>query len=323
MVDDVSTQVIVSATAGPLTAAAADEVRTLAERASAADGVAPLSEQPLLWLTESEAPVIHLRAHDPDGLVGYAQLDVGSQSSARAELVVDPEHRRAGIGRTLLARAQAEASSVPGRELRVWAHGDLPPAHAFADAAGMVVVRELLQMRLDLTARPAVEPVLPPGVTVRPFVPGRDEDAWRRVNSRAFAHHPEQGRMTSADLRAREAEPWFDPAGFLLAERDGILLGSVWTKVHPAGEHGDRPVGEIYVVGVDPDAQGLGLGGALTAAGLDHLAARGLGAAILYTGADNEVAIRTYRRAGFERSATDVMFASGSRRSPTGVTMAP
>jgi len=138
----------VSATAGPLTAAAADEVRTLAERASAADGVAPLSEQPLLWLTEPEAPVIHLRAQGPDGLVGYAQLDVGSQSSVRAELVVDPGHRRAGIGRALLARAQAEASSVPGRELRVWAHGDLRPAHAFADAAGMVVVRELLQMRL-------------------------------------------------------------------------------------------------------------------------------------------------------------------------------
>ncbi|WP_456826306.1 mycothiol synthase [Cellulomonas sp. P5_E12] len=321
MVDDVSTQVIVSATAGPLTAAAADEVRTLAERASAADGVAPLSEQPLLWLTEPEAPVIHLRAQGPDGLVGYAQLDVGSQSSVRAELVVDPGHRRAGIGRALLARAQAEASSVPGRELRVWAHGDLRPAHAFADAAGMVVVRELLQMRLDLAARPGPEPVLPPEVAVRAFVPGRDEDAWRRVNSRAFAHHPEQGRMTSADLRAREAEPWFDPEGFLLAERDGILLGSVWTKVHAAGEHGDEPVGEIYVVGVDPDAQGLGLGRALTALGLDHLAARGLATAILYTGAENTVAVHTYERAGFVRSAVDVMFGSDTKSSPVGVTM--
>ena len=321
MLDDVSAQVILSATAGPLSAGAADAVRALADRAAAVDGVPPLSEQPLLWLGASEAPVIHLNATLGADLVGYAQLDVGTQSSTKAELVVDPEHRRAGVGRALLTRALAETEVVPGRTLRVWAHGDLPEARRFAADQDMVVVRELLQMRVDLTTRPASPPRLPAGVTVRPFEPGRDEEAWRRVNSRAFAHHPEQGRMTSADLRARESEPWFDPAGFLLAERDGILLGSVWTKVHPAGEHGAEPVGEIYVVGVDPDAQGLGLGRALTALGLDHLAARGLGAAILYTGAENTVAVHTYERAGFLRSAVDVMFGSDTPSSPAGVTM--
>lgn len=321
MLDDVSMQVILRATAGPLTTEAAAAVRALADRAAAVDGVPPLSEQPLLWLSAPEAPVIHLSALVGDDLVGYAQLDVGTQSSTKAELVVDPEHRRAGVGRSLLARALAETAVVPGRTLRVWAHGDLPAARRFAEDQGMAVVRELLQMRVDLTTRPESIPALPTGVTVRPFEPGRDEDAWRRVNSRAFAHHPEQGRMTSADLRAREAEPWFDPAGFLLAERDGILLGSVWTKVHPAGEHGPDPVGEIYVVGVDPDAQGLGLGRALTSLGLDNLASRGLGAAILYTGAENTVAVHTYERAGFVRSAVDVMFGSDTPSSPAGVTM--
>jgi len=321
MLDDTSTQVMLAATAGPLTPAAAESVRALADRAAAVDGVAPLSEQPLLWLTEPEAPVLHLLATRGSELVGYLQLDVGAQTSAKAELVVDPAHRRAGVGRALVARARTETAVVAGRDLRVWAHGDLPAARSFAQDAGMPVVRELLQMRLDLTARPPGAPALPPGVTVRPFEPGRDEDAWRRVNSRAFAHHPEQGRMTSADLRAREQEPWFDPAGFLLAERDGVLLGSVWTKVHPAGEHGPDPVGEIYVVGVDPDAQGLGLGRALTALGLDHLAARGLRTAILYTGAENTVAVHTYERAGFVRSAVDVMFGSDTPTSPPGVTM--
>ena len=325
MLDDMSAQVILSATAGPLPAASAEAVRALADRAAAADGVPPLSEQPLLWLSASEAPVIHLCATIGAQLVGYAQLDVGTQSSTKAELVVDPEHRRAGVGRALLTRALAETAVVPGRTLRVWAHGDLPAARRFAQDQGMAVVRELLQMRVDLTTRPASTPNLPTGVTVRSFEPGRDEDAWRRVNSRAFAYHPEQGRMTSADLRAREAEPWFDPAGFLLAERDGILLGSVWTKVHPAGAQAPgqsaEPVGEIYVVGVDPDAQGLGLGRALTALGLDHLTARGLGAAILYTGAENTVAVHTYERAGFVRSAVDVMFGSDTPSSPAGVTM--
>ncbi|WP_081861558.1 mycothiol synthase [Cellulomonas sp. HZM] len=318
---------------GPLDDGAAHAVRELAARAARSDGVMPLSEQPLLWLQDDQAPVRHVLAldggtSDGDGaLVGYAQLDVAVQATARGELVVDPEHRRRGVGRALLdaARRVADeaAEQLPDRALHVWAHGDLPGARAFATDARMVVVRELWVMRRPLTTADATREVaVPLGVTLRTFVPGQDEEAWRRVNSRAFAHHPEQGRMTSADLRARERESWFDPEGFLLAERDGMLLGSVWTKVHPAGEHGDTPVGEIYVVGVDPDAQGLGLGGALTAAGIRHLAGRGLHEVILYTGAENEVAVRTYRRAGFEQAETDVMFGTDTRRSPSGATMA-
>src|SRR5690606_10535850 len=115
---------------------------------------------------------------------------------------------------------------------------------------------------------------LPAGVRLRPFRPGADEPAWRSLNARAFADHPEQGRWTLADLRLRMAEPWFDPAGFLLAERetDGRLLGFHWTKVHakdPSSTGGEpAPIGEVYVLGVDPQAQGLGLGRALTLAGL-------------------------------------------------------
>ncbi|CAM5783943.1 mycothiol synthase [Cellulomonas persica] len=338
MVEPTKARVAVAAHPAPLEPGTAAAVRRLAADAAAHDGVPPLSEQPLLWLEDPEAHVVHLLATAPEvgedepagpepvehELVGYAQVEVGSGSTARAELVVHPAHRRTGVGTALLDAARVTAGKVKGRELRVWAHGDLPEARALAQSAGMAVVRELWQMRLDLAQRPQVpDRALPPRVTVREFVPGQDEEAWRRVNSRAFAHHPEQGRMTSADLRAREAEPWFDPAGFLLAERDGMLLGSVWTKVHPEGEHGDERVGEIYVVGVDPDAQGLGLGGALTDLGLTSLTVAGLRSVILYTEASNEVAIRTYRRAGFERSGVDVMFGDDTPRSPSGATMAP
>ncbi|WP_448630360.1 mycothiol synthase [Cellulomonas soli] len=308
---------------GPLAPDQADQVRALARRAAALDGVAPLSEQPLLRLTDPDAPVEHLLVAAPDGhLLAYAQVDLDAAEQAKVELVVDPDARRHGLATALVAAAVDHATAEGASQVAVWAHGDLPAARASARRAGLTVVRELLLMRLELPEHPVPpDEVLPAGVRVRAFVPGQDEDAWRRVNSRAFAQHPEQGRMTASDLRARQDEPWFDPAGFLLAERDDQLLGFVWTKVHAAGELGPDEVGEIYVLGVDPDAQGLGLGGALTRRGLAWLAARGLRSVVLYTEADNTVAVRTYEQAGFARSAVDVMYALDTHRSSSGATM--
>jgi mycothiol synthase len=161
---------------------------------------------------------------------------------------------------------------------------------------------------------PDPHPELPPGVTVSAFRPGADEDAWLHVNARAFAAHPEQGRWTREDLALREAEAWFDPAGFFLAWRGEQLLGSHWTKVHPAGDVGPDPIGEVYVLGIDPDAQGMRLGRALTDLGLAHLRARGLSHVLLYVEEDNTAAVSLYERSGFTRYAVDVSW----RRAPAG-----
>jgi mycothiol synthase len=194
----------------------------------------------------------------------------------------------------------------PGRK-RFWAHGDEPGARAFAEKHGFERVRVLWQMRRSL--RDALPDVpLPAGVTIRGFRPGHDEDAWLGVNARAFAHHPEQGRWTSHDLELREAEPWFDPAGFLLAvDIEDTLLGFHWTKVHPAAGP-DPAIGEIYVLGVDPSGHQRGLGKALSVAGLRHLAGQGLSQAMLYVDESNTAAVALYRRLGFEIHSTDVSY---------------
>ena len=299
-----------------LEGATVEQVLALADAVAAADGVAALSEQTLLDLRSPVRPVHHLLVEDPTapggtGPTGYAQVDA---AGASAELAVHPDHRRRGLGRALLDAVSAHAPGVA-----IWAHGDLPGARALAAAAGMERVRELLQMAVDLTewrrgragapsggGTPGAAVAGAAGATpeVRTFRVGADEEAWVRLNARAFADHPEQGRMSVADMRAREAEDWFDPTLlWLVPAPDSQLLASMWVKVVPGEDSG-----EIYALGVDPAAQGRGLGSALTVRALDEMSRRGLRSATLYVEGDNTAARRTYEREGFRCVATDVQY---------------
>jgi mycothiol synthase len=293
---------------GPLRSSDAAEVLDLVQEAADADGVDPLSEHAVLSVRYGpDKRARHVRLWDSGLLAGYAHLDPDdSAHGPAAELVIRPSARRRGLGLALGRRLIAEAG---GRQLRVWAHGDLPAATALAAAAGFHRSRALWQMRRPL-ASPLAEPQIPAGVTVRTFRIGQDEDAWVSVNHRAFAEHPEQGSWTRADLQLREREPWFDPAGFFLAERDRGLAGFHWTKVH--GRPADSPpTGEVYVVGVDPAEQGTGLGRALTLIGLRYLRSLGLPEVMLYVDEPNVGAIRLYESLGFAHAGTDVMFSGG------------
>jgi mycothiol synthase len=267
--------------------------------ATAADGIDPLSEAAALRLHHPDAEMVaHLLASDATGtLVGYAGLD-NRVERRTAEFVVHPGHRRRGVGSALLA---ALLERVPG-PLWMWAHGEHPAALRLARRARLARRRELFQLRRGL-AEPIPPRVFPEGVTLRVFVPGEDEAAVVRVNDRGFTWHPEQSRWDIRELLVREAQPWFDPKGFLLAvDPADRLLGFHWTKVHPDG------LGEVYVLAVDPDAQGTGLGGALTVAGLAYLRERGAPQALLYVESDNTAALRTYQKLGFAYHHTDAEF---------------
>ncbi|WP_405664713.1 mycothiol synthase [Streptomyces sp. NBC_01166] len=288
-----------------LTPEQADAVLALLGEAAGTDGRQAVSEQGRLQLRGGHREgVRHFLLNVEGTLAGYAQLeDTDPVEAPAAELVVHPSHRGRGHGRALGAALLA----ATGKRLRVWAHGGKSAARHLAQVLGLSLFRELRQLRRSLTDLDIAEPVLPPGVTVRTFVPGQDDAAWLAVNRAAFAHHPEQGSLTQRDLDDRKAEPWFDPEGFFLAERDGEIIGFHWTKVHAEDE-----LGEVYVVGILPDAQGGGLGKALTAIGLRHLASRGLPTAMLYVDADNPAALSVYERMGFATHEVDLMYRTES-----------
>ena len=285
-------------------------VLRLVRLATEEDGVAPLSEHVMLHLRYGgDRQARNVMLTEGGEIAGYAHLDpTDPVEGPSGELVIHPAHRRRRLG---LALVQALTAEADGQQLRLWAHGDLPAASRLAAAAGFERVRALWQMRRSLQTQ-LDRPQLADGITIRTFVIGQDEDEWTALNRRAFASHPEQGAWTRADLDLREQEPWFNPAGFFLAERAGRMVGFHWTKIHGQDgqetDHAHQAIGEVYVVGVDPGERGNGLGRALTLVGLRYLRSRGLFQVMLYVDESNTAAIRLYESLGFTHWDTDVMF---------------
>ena len=255
----------------------------IAAAAEQIDGAAPVDEG--TWRSLRLHPD-RVRRWEDEG--GFALL-VGDELS----LVVAPESRGQGLGGRLLSRVLDEHADDT---LLAWSHVDHPGAAALASTHGFEAVRALWVMRRPTTA--ALPPLaVPDGIRVRSYQPADAEEVLR-VNAAAFASHPEQGAMDAEDLAARMAEDWFDPAGLLVADAgDGHLLGFHWTKRH------SPEVGEVYVVGIDPAAQGKGLGKVLTLAGLHHLA--DTDEVILYVESDNDPAVAVYSGLGFTHAASD------------------
>jgi mycothiol synthase len=286
-------------------------ISALLEAASAADGHRALGEHQWLDLVqggrEGFAGFV-ARASGRERVIAYAQISRGNGADWAVEYVVHPRWRAsdgAEIETELLTAALEAISSQGGGHVHLWVPKPSPVDDAVSAALGMHRGRDLVQMRRPLPVREEN-----PIISVRPFRIGEDEAAWLEVNNRAFHGHPEQGSWDLATIQEREGQPWFDASGFLLYERDGRLAGFCWTKVHEpeddaTSEGLTEQLGEIYVIAVDPDFQGHGLGRQLVLAGLASLFERGVSTAMLYVDHDNEAARKLYFSLGFLDDHTD------------------
>ena len=288
------------------------QVLSLIASATDSDGVPPVSEHVLLHLRHGgDKADTHFVATRNNVVIGYAHLDLTDQvEGPSAELVVHPSNRKSGIGQSLLKELQNTA----GATLRLWSHGDLPGAKNIAERSGFTRARTVIQMRRSLNDP---IPELSKDIQIRNFLPSIDNEEWIALNNRAFANHPEQGNWSARDLDVRIKEEWFDPQGFLIAESNQQMTGFCWTKIHGGHthkhsnsepEHDHDPIGEIYIMGVDPAMAGKGIGKAVTVAGLRHMRYQGIFSAMLYVDADNVAAIKLYQSLGFTEWGRDVLY---------------
>lgn len=189
-----------------------------------------------------------------------------------------------------------EVAQNGGGRTQLWVQGVSTGDDERLAQAGFRPYRDLWRLETELPVESAGknERLEDRGYRVRSYRKA-DKEEFLRVNNRAFAWHPEQGRLTSEGLHERMTEPWYDREGFLILEMDGRIAGFCWTKVHD-----DPPAGEIYAIAVDPDFAGQGLGMPLTHAGLEHLHhQRGMNSGMLYVESDNAPANRIYQKLGF------------------------
>ena len=280
------------------------------------DGIPPVAEHVLLHLRHGgDKDDRHIVITDFDGevarIAGYAHLDLTDEvEGPSAELVIHPDFRGKGFGRALLDHV----TTLAGSRLRLWAHGDLPGAQHLAESRGFTRIRTVVQMRHTLNSP---LPPLDNPASLRTFRVGHDESEWLALNNRAFKDHPDQGNWTERDLEVRKREEWFDPQGFILAtdtrseNEKKSIVGFCWVKIHGGTKHQDHdhdPIGEIYVMGVDPASHKKGIGKEVTLAGLHFMQDHGIFSAMLYVDAANEPALNLYRSLGFTEWGRDVLY---------------
>lgn len=275
----------------PLTATMQDTLRRLVSAIRDHDGISPVNESGELGIAGTrEADFFFMgRRSDPYGFVLCDGRD------GTLQVGVHPDHRRQGVATELLTEA---LRSYP--DFTAWAFGTCPGADELAARVKMVPERQLLRMERPLTL-PVTGTPAPEGYDIVSYDPALRE-AIVAVNAEAFAHHPEQGRLTVAEFDDLTRQPWFDPDGLFVAVRDGEVAGFHWTKRHGGG------LGEVYVIAVASSHEGRGLGRVLLQRGLDHLAAEGDTLVQLYVEAEQERVVRMYDRAGFTVAQTDTSY---------------
>ncbi len=272
----------------------------------------------------ASAPMIAATITDGDQPVVWLGGELGAnQRVLDVDAIVDGDHLSGQTAATMLEKTyiallEVIRSDAPWvKRINLWAKPERSWHQALADSQQLTDYRQLFQMRCQL-------PLDVSPIATEPYRPGTDEKELIEVNNRAFANHPDQGTLDHAKVESLMSQEWFDPEGLRLYRDpdNNRLVGFCWTKIHDRQDHyiqgryTQEPIGEIFVIGIDPSYHGQGFGKPMTASGLDWMANQGITTAMLYVEADNVPALSTYRKLGFETHRIDRAWTAVVQRRP-------
>jgi mycothiol synthase len=204
----------------------------------------------------------------------------------RVRVIVDPAHRRRGLGTRLLRIGESMGRDGGQGAVQTFVPAAWSAGLAFAKAHGFEVLVHDLFLRRGIAAFVAPPPA---GTSIRAYVPGADDEAWmdlaNRTLSRDVGFHPETVASLTSYTKARGFALW-------IAESDGVTIGFCHVEARDDDAY-------IHALGVLPEHEGFGVGAALLARGIETLRVARTQHIELCTEKPNVRAQRLYARAGF------------------------
>ena len=245
--------------------------------------------------------LVTLVAELPDGrIAGYADMVDHGQEHLRfpIDLRVSPGAKHAlEVAEALVAEMEvlAARSAAEGATTRLFVPSTHDLVLGLADRRGYEPFRYSFEMRIEFGGElPA--PGWPDGISVRTFVPGRDDEAVYEAHQESFADHFEATRKPYESWRGWAFGESFDPTLWFVAENGSEVAGVCLCR----GESGaGGEFGWVNVLGVRRPWRRRGLGRALLLHSFGEFRSRGKqGAGLGVDGLNTTGAVRLYERAG-------------------------
>lgn len=222
------------------------------------------------------------------------ELDIGR---VVLTLVVHPRHRKKSLLSRLIQRAVIRARELEAKRVLINLQGRRPELRNALLGMGFQSTRRHLELRVDLSKVLLLE-TSRKGVHIRPFKSG-EEDRLACIQNRAFSNTWGYSSNTIQDIIDRTALPSFSPQDVLFALDGKKFVGYCWRMIAPPNRFSYGSSGRIYMIGVDPEYQGRGVGKQLLLVGLSYLKRKGINRVDLTVDSENNVAFALYKSVGF------------------------
>lgn len=241
-----------------------------------------------------------------ENMVGY--LDVTPELKIGRVILnclIHPDHRRGGLASKLLGYATHRTKEL-GVKL---AHVNIPQNNAVAKSVlsklGFRFVRRFLQLRLDI-AKIRRQDVDWTTLQCHHLQHG-EEDKLTRIQNRSFAGSWGYNPNTVEEIVYRINLSHCSPEDVVLAYDGDKVIGYCWTRTACEAAAGEGK-GQIFMLGVEPDYRGRGIGKGVLLAGLYYLKSKGLQVAELTVDSRNRAACDLYQSIGFKVQSSSLWY---------------